>query len=127
MENLRDPLRRRAAHLPPLIPMCVALSRNLPNRLQAIVAHWLAHRWRQFVDVAEPFSQEFRQVLELLSGSRAIQTQPAGMVPRPRFFIAVKARIPTVRHGDRRGHWYQAFLHDFALITSRVLPVWPLE
>jgi len=67
-ENLQDLLRRRAAQLPPPIQMCDALSRNLPAGLQTILAHCLAHGRRQFVDVAERFPHECRQVLESLSG-----------------------------------------------------------
>jgi len=67
-ENLKDLLLRRAAHLPPPIQMCDALSRNMPAGLQTILAHCLAHGRRQFVDVAERFPHECRQVLESLSG-----------------------------------------------------------
>jgi hypothetical protein len=46
-ENLAEVLKLRAAELPPPIPMCDALSRNLPGELQTIVAHCLAHARRQ--------------------------------------------------------------------------------
>jgi transposase len=66
-ENLKDLLLRRAAHLPPPIQMCDALSRNLPAGLQTILAHCLAHGRRQFVDVAERFPHQCRHVLESFS------------------------------------------------------------
>ena len=66
-ENLADVLARRAAELPSPIQMCDALSRNLPRKLQTIVANCLAHGRRQFVDVAEQFPDECRHVLESLA------------------------------------------------------------
>jgi transposase len=66
-ENLADVLAQRAAALPPPIQMCDALARNLPGKLQTILANCLAHGRRQFVDVAEQFPEECRHVLESLS------------------------------------------------------------
>jgi transposase len=66
-ENLKDVLVRRAAELPPPIQMCDALARNLPGKLQTILANCLAHGRRQFVDVVERFPEECRHVLEALS------------------------------------------------------------
>lgn len=66
-ENLKDVLVRRTAELPPPIQMCDALTRNLPGKLQTILAHCLAHGRRQFVDVAERFPEECRHVLEALA------------------------------------------------------------
>ena len=66
-ENLKDVLVRRATELPPPIQMCDALTRNLPGKLQTILAHCLAHGRRQFVDVAERFPEECRHVLETIS------------------------------------------------------------
>jgi transposase len=66
-ENLKDVLLRRAAELPPPIQMCDALSRNLPGELKTIVANCLAHGRRQFVDMADLFPEECRQVLEALA------------------------------------------------------------
>jgi transposase len=65
-ENLKDVLARRAADRPAPIQMCDALSRNLPGKLQTILANCLAHGRRQFVEVAEQFPEECRQVLESL-------------------------------------------------------------
>src|SRR5271166_3617452 len=66
-ENLADVLRLRAQELPPPIQMCDALSRNLPQELQTIVAHCLAHARRNFVDVYDRFPEECRYLLETLA------------------------------------------------------------
>jgi hypothetical protein len=64
-ENLKDVLLKRTADLPPPIQMCDALARNLPGKLQTIVANCLAHGRRQFADVFEQFPEECRHVLEV--------------------------------------------------------------
>jgi transposase len=66
-ENLKDVLVRRTTELPPPIQMCDALSRNLPGKLQTILANCLAHGRRQFVEVADRFPEECRHVLESLA------------------------------------------------------------
>lgn len=66
-ENLKDVLSRRAEELGAPIQMCDALSRNVPGELKTIVAHCLAHGRRQFVDVADRFPAECRQVLEAIA------------------------------------------------------------
>jgi transposase len=66
-ENLKDLLARRAADTPSPIQMCDALSRNMPAGLKTLLANCLAHGRRKFVDVAECFPEECRQVLELLA------------------------------------------------------------
>jgi transposase len=66
-ENLRDVLAQRAAERPAPIQMCDALTRNLPGKLQTILANCLAHGRRQFVDVAEQFPNECQHVLESLA------------------------------------------------------------
>jgi transposase len=65
-ENLKDVLAQRAADCAAPIQMCDALTRNLPGKLQTILANCLAHGRRQFVDVAEQFPEECRHVLESL-------------------------------------------------------------
>jgi len=68
-ENLTDVLRRRAAELAPPMQMCDALSRNLPKlpeKLEIIVGHCLAHARRRFVEVIENFPEPCRHVLEQL-------------------------------------------------------------
>ena len=68
-ENLGEVLKRRAAERDPPIQMCDALSRNLPKlpeKLEVIVGHCLAHARRRFVEVTPNFPQECRYVLEAL-------------------------------------------------------------
>jgi len=69
-ENLRDVLGERAPALKPPIQMCDALSRNLPKMpetLEVIVSHCLAHARRRFVEVTPNFPDACRHVLEALS------------------------------------------------------------
>jgi transposase len=65
-ENLADVLKQRAAGLEAPIQMCDALSRNLPKKLEIIIAHCLAHARRHFVDVTPNFPLECQFVLESL-------------------------------------------------------------
>jgi len=68
-ENLRDVLVERAAGLKPPIQMCDALARNLPKmpeKLEVIVGHCLAHARRRFVEVTPNFPDACRHVLESL-------------------------------------------------------------
>ncbi len=68
-ENLSDVLEQRAAELAPPMQMCDALSRNLPKlpeNLEVIVGHCLAHARRRFVEVIENFPQPCQYVLEQL-------------------------------------------------------------
>ncbi len=68
-ENLAEVLQRRAAELTPPMQMCDALSRNLPKlpeKLEVIVGHCLAHARRRFVEVTPNFPEQCRYVLEEL-------------------------------------------------------------
>jgi hypothetical protein len=68
-ENLSDVLQQRAAELAPPMQMCDALSRNLPKlpeKLEVIVGHCLAHARRRFVEVTPNFPEPCRHVLEQL-------------------------------------------------------------
>jgi transposase len=68
-ENLRDVLAERAAAMKPPIQMCDALSRNLPKMpetLEVIVSHCMAHARRRFVEVTPNFPDACRHVLEAL-------------------------------------------------------------
>ena len=68
-ENLASVLARRAQELGPPIQMCDALSRNLPRlpeKLEVIVSHCLAHARRRFVEVVTNFPEECRHALETL-------------------------------------------------------------
>ena len=65
-ENLAAVLKQRASQLGPPIQMCDALSRNMPEELEAIVAHCLAHGRRRFVEVSMNFPQQCLHVLAVL-------------------------------------------------------------
>jgi hypothetical protein len=65
-ENLATVLAHRAQELGPPIQMCDALSRNLPQEFQSVVANCIAHGRRKFVEVAAKFPEECRYVLETL-------------------------------------------------------------
>jgi len=65
-ENLVALLKQRASELGPPIQMCDALSRNMPDELDTILANCLSHGRRRFVDVAMNFPQECLYVLEIL-------------------------------------------------------------
>lgn len=68
-ENLASVLAQRARELSPPVQMCDALARNLPKLpepLEVIVSHCLAHARRRFVEVVANFPEECRQVLETL-------------------------------------------------------------
>jgi transposase len=65
-ENLTTVLKQRASELGSPIQMCDALSRNLPEELETIVANCLSHGRRRFVDVAMNFPQECLHVLKIL-------------------------------------------------------------
>jgi transposase len=67
-ENLDLLLKRRAANLAKPLQMCDALSRNQPKGLQTTLCNCLLHGRRGFVDVAESFPEECRQVIESLRG-----------------------------------------------------------
>jgi len=76
-ENLAAVLKQRACELGRPLQMCDALSRNLPDlpeELQTIVAHCLAHARRQFVDVAMNFPDACLHVLKIL---KAVYTNDA--------------------------------------------------
>jgi transposase len=88
-ENLTAVLKQRASELDKPIQMCDALSRNLPDlpeELQTIVAHCLAHARRQFVDVAANFPDECLYVLKILKDVYKNETEAKnqGMDPTAR-------------------------------------------
>src|ERR1019366_6152337 len=88
-ENLADVLQRRAAELAPPIQMCDALSRNLPKlpeKLEVIVGHCLAHARRRFVEVTPNFPEECRFVLESLGEIYAndAKAREQGLSPKER-------------------------------------------
>jgi len=105
-ENLADVLRQRAAELAPPLQMCDALSRNLPKlpeKLQVIVGHCLAHARRRFVEVIENFPQPCQHVLEQLGtvyGHDATARQQA-LTPEERLRYHQQHSAPVM--GELRG------------------------
>jgi len=65
-ENLSEVLKQRASELGPPIQMCDALSRNVPQEFEVILANCVAHGRRRFVEVVHDFPEECRYVLETL-------------------------------------------------------------
>jgi len=65
-ENLNELLQRRAAHRPPPLQMCDALSRNEPKEFRTLLCNCLLHGRRYFIDGVEDFPQECRKVIESL-------------------------------------------------------------
>jgi len=65
-ENLTEVLRHRHAGLDPPMQMADALSRNTSGEFPTLLANCLAHARRNFVDVAQNFPGECRQVIDVL-------------------------------------------------------------
>jgi transposase len=109
-ENLADVLRRRAAELAPPMQMCDALSRNLPKlpeKLEVLVGHCLAHARRRFVEVIENFPEPCRHVLEQLGkiyGNDATARQQA-LTPEERLRFHQQHSAPVM--AELRG-WLNA-------------------
>jgi transposase len=105
-ENLADVLRQRAAELAPPLQRCDALSRNLPKlpeKLEVIVGHCLAHARRRFVEVIENFPQPCQHVLEQLGtvyGNDATARKQA-MTPEERLRYHQQHSAPVLE--DLRG------------------------
>ena len=85
-ENLVALLKQRASELGPPIQMCDALSRNMPDELETILANCLSHGRRRFVDVATNFPQECLYVLEILKDvyTNDAEAQSQGMSDQQR-------------------------------------------
>jgi len=66
-ENMTNLLGQRDKTMDPPIRMCDALSRNTSREFETILANCLAHARRNFVDVAESFSDECSYVIEKLA------------------------------------------------------------
>jgi hypothetical protein len=109
-ENLGEVLKRRAAERDPPIQMCDALSRNLPKlpeKLQVIVGHCLAHARRRFVEVTPNFPQECRYVLETLGEvyRNDAVAQQQGLAPEERLRYHQAQSRPVM---DDLHAWLQA-------------------
>ena len=100
-ENLADVLQRRAAELAPPLQMCDALSRNLPKlpeKLEVIVGHCLAHARRRFVEVTPNFPEPCQHVLEQLGkiyGNDAVAREQT-MTPEERLRFHQRQSAPVM-------------------------------
>lgn len=65
-ENMKELLSQRHEKLAPPIQMCDALSRNMSEEFNTLLANCLVHGRRNFVEVIENFPQQCRFVLEIL-------------------------------------------------------------
>ena len=85
-ENLLALLKQRASELGRPIQMCDALSRNMPEALDTILANCLSHGRRRFVDVATNFPQECLYVLGILKDvyTNDAETKSQGMSDQQR-------------------------------------------
>ena len=109
-ENLSDVLQRRSTELAPPLQMCDALSRNLPKlpqKLEVIVGHCLAHARRRFVEVTPNFPQPCQHVLEQLGkiyGNDAL-TREQGLTPDERLRFHQRQSGPVM---DQLHAWLTA-------------------
>jgi hypothetical protein len=62
-ENLQALLEKRDQSRSPPVQMCDALSRNVPEDFETILANCMAHGRRKFVEVADNFPDECRHIL----------------------------------------------------------------
>src|SRR3954452_17562869 len=109
-ENIADVLKQRAAESGAAIQMCDALSWNapkLPDGVELLVAHCLAHGRRQIVEVAQNFPVECRHVLERLGEvyrNHAV-TRDAGMTAEERLRFHQQHSKPIL---DALHDWLEA-------------------
>jgi transposase len=113
-ENLRDVLGERAAALKPPIQMCDALSRNLPKMpetLEVIVSHCLAHARRRFVEVTPNFPDACQHVLEALSEiyNHDAQARKNNLSPEERLLFHHQRSGPVI---DQLHQWLRAQLDE---------------
>jgi transposase len=110
-ENLEDLLKKRAAGLKPPIQMCDALSRNVPQEFQSLLANCLAHGRRQFVEVAENFPEECIHVLETLRDvyRNDALTRQQKMTPKERLTFHQTESGPLM---DKLHEWFTGQLEE---------------
>ncbi len=97
-ENLDLLLQNRAAGLGKPIQMCDALSRNRSKEFEVLIANCIPHGRRNFVDVAENFPEECRQVLESLGAvfKNDAQTKKLNLNPEQRLRYHQKRSRPAM-------------------------------
>ncbi len=109
-ENIADVLKQRAAESGAAIQMCDALSWNapkLPEGVELLVAHCLAHGRRQIVEVAQNFPVECRYVLEELGEvyRNDAATRDANLTPEERLRFHQQHSKPIL---DALHDWLEA-------------------
>ncbi len=110
-ENLGDVLAHRSAELAPPIHMCDALSRNMPQLIETLLAHCLSHSRRRFADVHDTFPDDCRHVIEQFeevykNDARARQN---GLDPEQRLLWHQERSAPVM---NRLKTWCKAALAD---------------
>ena len=113
-ENLADVLKQRVRELSRPIQMSDALSWNapkLPEGIELLVAHCLAHGRRQIVDVAQNFPNECRHVLEMLGHvyRNDAEARTAGLLPDERLRFHQLRSKPVM---DELHRWLEAQLAE---------------
>ena len=113
-ENLADVLKQRVRELSPPIQTSDALSWNapkLPEGIELLVAHCLAHGRRQIVDVAQNFPNECRHVLEMLGHvyRNDAEARTAGLLPDERLRFHQQRSKPIM---DELHRWLEAQLAE---------------
>jgi transposase len=113
-ENLADVLKQRTRELSRPIQMSDALSWNapkLPEGIELLVAHCLAHGRRQIVDVAQNFPNECRHVLEVLGHvyRNDADARTAGLLPDERLRFHQQRSKPIM---DELHQWLEAQLAE---------------
>jgi len=113
-ENLADVLKQRTRDLSRPIQMSDALSWNapkLPEGIELLVAHCLAHGRRQIVDVAQNFPNECRHVLEMLGHvyRNDAEARTAGLLPDERLRFHQQRSKPIM---EELHQWLEAQLAE---------------
>jgi transposase len=109
-ENIADVLKARNKEHGRVIQMCDALSWNvskLPDGVEILVAHCLAHGRRQVVEVAQNFPEECRYILEQLGevyGNDA-EARQARLAPQVRLQWHQERSRPVM---DKLHDWLEA-------------------
>jgi len=113
-ENIADVLKQRAAESGPAIQMSDALSWNapkLPDGVELLVAHCLAHGRRQVVEVAQNFPVECQHILQQLGEvyRNDAQARDANLAAEARLRFHQEHSRPVI---DKLHDWLEAKFAD---------------
>ena len=97
-ENMTDLLKLRNAELEPPIQMCDALSRNLPEEAQIILANCMTHGRRNFVEIISSFPDEtVHVILEIAKVYKNDKTaRELNLSPRERLLLHQRESGPVM-------------------------------